>query len=771
MKLSFQLQYEPQWAELLRMNNWSLALLGNQSFLGDWEENKACNYLLQTNNFKTWAFTLEIVNPTFPIEYKYLIYDHTNEKVVAWESRENRVLTDIHPETANIVLSDSDLHFDIPFFKGAGVAIPVFSLRTQHSFGVGEFLDVVKMIDWAKLCGLRLIQTLPINDTTLQHTNADSYPYNTLSVFALHPMYLRLEKMGQLKDVKKQAYFDEQKTALNKLKNVDYQRVNELKWEFFKLIYKQEKSTVLSSKECKLYVENNKGWLFPYAVFSFLRDSYQTPDFSTWQEGTRYSEDLIKKTLKHESEAVYFYIFLQFHLHLQLSEVHAYAQKKGIMLKGDIPIGVSPCSVDVWQNPDLFNTNVQAGAPPDDFSDKGQNWGFPTYNWELMAKDGYSWWKHRLKHMANYFDAYRIDHILGFFRIWEIPLHAKWGLLGQFNKALPLSEAEINSYNLLFEEKRYLKPYISEDILRSLFGEFSAEVISNFMLEERSGAYVLNPKFDTQRKVSSYFSAKTEQTEKDAVIKNGLLKLICQVLFVKDNRNPDFYHPRISFHTNLSYLALNEEDKENYLKLYEDFYYHRHNEFWEQQAIKKLPVLIGATKMLAFGEDLGMIPSCVPEVMRELHLISLEIQRMPKQLGQEFGVSYFAPYLSVCTTSTHDMSTMRAWWEEDKEKTQRYFNTLLFENGNAPEVCETWIAEKIISQHIQSPAMWVILPLQDWLAMDEELRHPNVLAERINVPDNPKNVWCYRMHLDVDNLLTASNFNQKIKKMIENERP
>jgi 4-alpha-glucanotransferase len=489
-----------------------------------------------------------------------------------------------------------------------------------------------------------------------------------------------------------------------------------------------------------------------------------------WEEGAEYSEEFISKQIRSNHDALHLYIFLQYHLHLQLTEVHRYAKQNKVLLKGDIPIGVSPCSVDVWSHPELFNLNGQAGAPPDAFSEKGQNWGFPTYNWEQMSKDGYDWWKLRLIHMSQYFDAYRLDHILGFFRIWEIPSHAKWGLLGQFNRAMPLLEDEIETYGLKFDEYIFLKPYITDKILLNYFALEAANVKKQFIMLDEFGRYIMNPIFDTQRKVAAYFSAKKDLMPTDIMVRDGLYKLISQVLFVKDLRNPDYYHPRISYQHNEAFLGLSDSEKDAYLRLYEEFFYHRHDEFWKHHAMKRLPAMLNSTSMLAFGEDLGMIPSCVPEAMRELNLISLEIQRMPKQFGQEFGVTYFAPYLSLCTTSTHDMSTLRAWWEEDREQTQRYFNTVLFENGEAPQSCEPWIVEKIITQHIQSPAIWVVLPFQDWLGMDENLRHPKPHQERINVPDNPKNVWSYRMHISLEKLLSSTELNDKIRNIIRSER-
>ncbi len=770
MKLTFQIPYDAHWAEPIRMHNWSLAVLGNQPFLGSWNEELLVNSLLSTSDFNSWSSVFEVDTFAFPLEYKFVLYDVENRQIIAWENRGNRTLSELNPEQDEYSIIDTNLFFDLPPFKGAGVAIPVFSLRSMQCVGVGEFLDLIPLIDWAKTTGMRLIQTLPVNDTTLQHSVADSYPYNALSVFALHPMYLRLDAVGILKDSKKRSYLAEQQVLLNELPQVDYERVTALKWEYLRLIYKQEKSHLLHQKNYKAFVEKHKDWLYPYAVFSFLRDRYETADFSKWPEGSIYSDDLFAKYKKLDADAIQIFLFIQFHLHEQLSQVHAYAQQNNVLLKGDIPIGVSPHSVDVWCNPTLFNRQVQAGAPPDDFSEKGQNWGFPTYNWELMAKDGYAWWRRRLQHMSNYFDAFRLDHILGFFRIWEIPLHAKWGLLGQFNRALPLSKGEIESYGLPFDEKSMLKPQITMSLLIQIFGDQVSEIIDTFLLKNDNNEYFLNPKFDTQRKVAAYFSAKKTCDEKELQLKEGLLNLLAQVLFVKDFQHSDSYHPRISYHNNAAYYALSDAEKEYYVRLYEDYFYHRHNEFWKDQAMHKLPALIRASSMLPFGEDLGMIPSSVPELMRDLQLLSLEVQRMPKQFGQEFSVTYFAPYLSLCTTSTHDMSPIRSWWEEDRAKTQRYFNSMLFEPGEAPETCEPWIAEKIVGQHIQSPAMWVVLPLQDWLAIDADLRHSDPHAERINVPDNSKNVWNYRMHIPLEKLQNASDFNSKLFALIQNER-
>ena len=758
---------------ILRLNcpqmepNRHFAIIGNQDALGNWDEAKKVR--LDDSNFPIWSVALNANEFTFPLEYKYLIVDTKTDNVLAWGGGPNRIVKNIDNQLLNVI---TDEHFirTIPSWKATGVAIPVFSLRSEESFGIGEFNDLKKMVDWAKKTGQRIIQTLPINDTILYHTNYDSYPYNAVSVYALHPIYLHLDSIGKLKDKKQKTYFESQKQALNAKTFSDYENVMTVKWEFFKAIYPQESPTIFASEDYKVFFETNKEWLIPYAAFSYLRDLNGTPEFGKWTEFSTYNSDEIEKLsapdTAHYHEIALFY-FLQFHLHKQLMEVHDFARANGIAFKGDIPIGVSPRSVDAWVEPELFNANGQAGAPPDDFSVTGQNWGFPTYNWELMEKDGYQWWRKRFQKLAEYFDAYRIDHILGFFRIWEIPVDAVWGLTGSFHPALPISQLELEAKGLWWDENRFLKPYLKEHVLYATFGKFTDEVIQKYFEPDGWQNFKFKPKFDTQKKIETHFATLGYNFRKEEIfIRDGLYAMHCEVLFVRDKRQPDKFHPRISMHSSITFRELPEETRRLLDKIYVDFFYHRHTDFWKEQAMKKLPALLSSTNMLVCGEDLGMVPDSVPDVMNALEILSLEIQRMPKKPNTEFAMPADAPYRSVCTTSTHDMNPIRAWWEEDIVLTQRFYNRALGLQGTAPEKCEQWIAERIVEQHLQSKAMWIILPWQDWMALESKLCHEHPNAERINVPSNPRNFWSYRMHITLEQLLKEDAFNKKIKNMI-----
>jgi len=758
---------------MLRLNcpqmepNRHIAIIGNQDALGNWNEKNKVK--LNDVAFPIWSISIDASKFTFPLEYKYLIVDSLTDEVMAWGGGPNRIIESINNNQFTVF---TDEHFirKIPSWKASGVAIPVFSLRSEDGFGIGEFNDLKIMVDWAKKTGQRMIQILPINDTILYHTNYDSYPYNAVSVYALHPIYLHLESLGKLKDRKLRKHFDDQKKEFNAKTFSDYENVMKAKWEFFEEIFKQDGAIVLASEDYLSFFELNKEWLIPYAAFSYLRDLNGTPEFGKWKDYSLYNKseiELLTSVDTNHYQKISLYYYLQFHLHKQLVDVHNYARTNGIAFKGDIPIGVSPRSVDAWVDPELFNTKMQAGAPPDDFSVTGQNWGFPTYNWELMEKDGYQWWRKRFQKLAEYFDAYRIDHILGFFRIWEIPVDAVWGLTGSFHPSLPFSRNELESKGLWWNEDRYLKPFLKEHVLYATFGKYTDEVIHTYFLPDGWQQFKFKPEFDTQKKIEIHFANLGYNFRKeDIIIRDGLYALHCEVLFLRDLRNPDLFHPRIAMHNSATFRDLPDETRRLLDKIYVDFFYHRHTQFWKQKAMEKLPALISATKMLVCGEDLGMVPDSVPEVMNALEILSLEIQRMPKKPNTEFAMPADAPYLSVCTTSTHDMNPIRAWWEEDAILTQRFYNRALGMQGAAPNTCEQWIVEKIIEQHLNSKAMWIILPWQDWMALDAKLCHEHPNAERINVPSNPRNFWCYRMHITLEQLLKEEDFNQRISEMI-----
>jgi 4-alpha-glucanotransferase len=747
----------------------TLCLLGNCKGLNKWDSNNPI-VMNRKSNENYYTVGLDLSQEVFPIAYKYGIYDTTTNKFLHFELGNNRVLYETNlPEEQTIIHDGFFVQPEINW-KGAGVAIPVFSLKSENSFGVGEFTDMKLLVDWAVTVGMKLIQILPINDTTATHTWTDSYPYASISAFALHPMYLNLDLLAKKETIEDLNVLKTDYAHLNNLDVVDYETVNQVKISFIKKVFQQDKLQFLKDSSFIQYFNQNIHWLEPYAVFCFLRDQYKTADFSQWPSHQHYNKEALSELTKKGSasfEGIALHYFIQYQLHLQLKAATEYAHSKGIIVKGDIPIGIYRNGADAWQQPELYHMGMQAGAPPDGFAIKGQNWGFPTYNWQKMKEDGFAWWKQRFEQMHYYFDAFRIDHILGFFRIWSIPLDSVEGIMGYFVPAIPMHINEFNARNIWFDYHRYTKPFITENTLWEVFGYDNEFAKKQFLEEDGFSGYQLKPAFATQRLVEKYFNG-LEDNEYHQKQKQQLFDVISNViLFEVEGSQAQQFHFRFGMESTSSFRNLDWNTQNQLKDLFIQYFYKRQDDFWMQEALQKLPALKRVTNMLVCGEDLGMVPTCVPEVMRQLGLLSLEIQRMPKDPTKEFFHPNDAPYLSVVTPSTHDMSTIRGWWEEDRVGIQKFYNHELGQQGEAPFFCEAWINNAIVLQHLYSPAMWSIFQLQDIMGIDPAVRRENPIDERINVPANPTHYWRYRMHHSLEVLLEFDVFNQNLSKSIK----
>ena len=743
-----------------------LGVLGADKALGAWDVQKILPMTQHTYN--EWVADIDAAHlEGSHLEFKFVAFRNAKNELL-WETSMNRTVDLPEMKAGELVSYELDQAFFALYNrKLAGTLVPVFSLRTRKSAGIGDFGDLKTMIDFVASTGQKVLQLLPINDTTITHTWTDSYPYSCISVFAIHPQYANLHALPELKDAKARAEAEKTRAELNALDKIDYEKVNDFKINYLRQIFNQEGEKMMKTAEYKAFFQDTKQWLVPYAQYSYLRDKNGTADFNQWPDHQVWDEAERKALTDPKTAAcknVAFFYFVQFVLDRQMQEAHEHAKAKGVILKGDIPIGVNRNGCDVWMEPKYFNLNGQAGAPPDDFSANGQNWGFPTYNWFEMLKDGCQWWNRRFQNMARYFDAYRIDHVLGFFRIWEIPVSSVHGLLGQFAPALAMSREEIESYGLHFQDDRFTRPFITDWVLDRVFHERAGEVKEKYLDRLDDERYQMKPEVDTQRKVEALFADATD--EKELWLRDGLYALISDVLFVRDHTNPGVFHPRISAQLDFIYESLYDNDKAAFNRLYNDYFYRRNNQFWYQEAMKKLPKLVQATRMLVCAEDLGMVPDCVPWVMDELKILSLELQSMPKDPSVKFGYLSRNPYRSVCTISSHDMPTLRMWWDENIQRTQEYYNTMLYRQGPAPHPLPGWLASDIISRHLTSPSMLCILSIQDWLATDEALRLPDANAERINIPANPKHYWRYRMHLNIEDLAADKRFVQNITEMI-----
>ncbi|ONK63671.1 uncharacterized protein A4U43_C07F17690 [Asparagus officinalis] len=667
-----------------------------------------------------------------------------------------------------VSLSDGPFR-EMPW-RGAGVAIPMFSIRSNDDLGVGEFLDLKLLVDWAVKSGFHLVQLLPVNDTSVHKMWWDSYPYSSLSVFALHPLYLRVQTLSEniSEDIKMEILQEKEKLDG---KDVDYEAVMAVKLSIAKRIFDLEKDEILNSASFRKFFSENEEWLKPYAAFCFLRDFFETSDHFQWGRFAQFSKEKLEKLVSKESlhyDVICFHYYIQFHLHLQLSEAAAYARKNKVVLKGDLPIGVDRNSVDTWVYPNLFRMNTSTGAPPDYFDKNGQNWGFPTYNWEEMSKDNYGWWRARLSQMAKYFSAYRIDHILGFFRIWELPEHTLTGLVGKFRPSIALSQDELEQGGI-WDFDRLTRPYIRQHILQEKFGSFWPIIASNFLNEYQKDCYEFKEDCNTEKKIVAKLRPGPEKSfwlDKEDKIQRDLFDLLKDIVLIRDPEDSRKFYPRFNLEDTLNFRDLDEHSKNVLKRLYYDYYFSRQEDLWRQNALKTLPALLSSSDMLACGEDLGLIPACVHPVMQELGLIGLRIQRMPSESGVEFGIPSKYDYMTVCAPSCHDCSTMRAWWEEDEERRWRFYKSVVGCNDEPPSRCIPEVAHFILQQHFHAPSMWAIFPLQDLLALKEEYTTRPAAEETINDPTNPKHYWRFRVHVTIETLLKDEDLKMTIKDLV-----
>lgn len=741
-----------------------LAVTGDHPALGNW--NLERTILMTPMGGGEYICSFEALAQDEAVEYKYVVLDERTHLLRQWEDGENRstAVAGSMPAVGEVlVIHGGQLRVKEDVLRVAGVTVPLFSLVSSHSCGVGDFGDLCRLVDWASSVGMRAIQLLPLNDTTTQHSWFDSTPYNCISSFALHPHYLDLEQLEPLSDEQSQVVFHRQQSELNALDYVDYMAVQRVKGAYINKVYQQNGVKVLESDDFQSFFDENKSWLIPYAAFCVLRDKFGTARVSDWKGYATYRQEQVEALHEVGSpfrDAIREQWYVQYHLHRQLGAAVSYAHQKGVMIKGDLPVSVYRDSVDTWMYPDAFHLDMQLGTPPLPSCPKGQNWGFPVLREQQTEK----WWNRRLAFIGKYVDAVRLDHIISFFCSWEIPSWCVFGYMGHPSPAYPLSEEEIRRFGIPFDRRLHTRPYITDQIVDELFGEQASYVRRRFLSRKARGYYVLLPEVDTQMKIQSLFGERCDG--QDRVIRDGLYRLCANVLFVEDSRQWGMFHPRFGAQLEPAFLQLGENEQKAYLRMYHYYFFERHNHLWEQTAQRRLASLQRNTDLLFCAEDLGLLPHGVARVLDAQRILSLEVQVYPKNGREEFALLEKNPYRSVDTTSTHDMPSLRLWWEQDQGRAQRFFNEILHKEGKAPRILPPRLAEEILTQHLNSPSMLCLLPIQDWLAVDGSLRQHDVGRERVNEPSDAENKWQYRMPVTLERLMSADSFNRKVGMMI-----
>jgi 4-alpha-glucanotransferase len=313
--------------------------------------------------------------------------------------------------------------------KRAGVIFPLFSIFSEKSLGIGEIPDLKLAIDWCQKVGMTILQVLPLNDTGF-----DFSPYNSQSSFALDPIYLSLRDLTEIKPegLEKELEDLTQKFSV-KTRYVNYQ----IKKEKLKKLWLFFLERTNSSLKFKKFIKKNNYWLEDYSLFKVLKKIHKEKPWEDWEENLKnHKVKFLLEFRKKYHKQIEFQKWLQWQLFEQFKKIKNYARKKKIFLKGDLPLFVSRDSADVWQNRQYFKLNLVTGAPPDLFSTKGQRWGYPPYNWDEIFKDNFIYFRQRLKYAQKFYDLFRIDHLVGLFRIWSIPIETplgKQGIVGFFD--------------------------------------------------------------------------------------------------------------------------------------------------------------------------------------------------------------------------------------------------------------------------------------------------------------------------------------------------
>lgn len=754
-------------------------IVGNCTELGNEDPSKAI--VLADTNAPFWHASIPLSKKHSQLRYRFLIRrgetviaEDTIHRELALNDADRSFLSSTIAGTVPTVVAPSERSFSFKKkWRAAGIALPVFSIRSRRSCGIGEFPDLIKVVDFCKASGYQLLQLLPINDTNVYNDSRDSYPYSAVSSFALHPQYLNIDDLGIMPDDLRKEY-ESERDRLNQLEAIDVVDVTKVKRRFITEMFKLHRDEFLLSSEFTEWFDEHQCWLVPYALFRFFMLINGTAQFDQWGVRSKFSEKemaaFADPTSFHFDHLALVY-YTQFHLHKQLRAAAVYAEKNAVVFKGDLPIGVNRYCADTWVNPHLFRLHMQAGAPPDFFSKHGQNWLFPTYDWDVMSKDNYGWWRARLGHMARYFHAYRIDHILGFFRIWEIPERFRTGMSGRFFPCHAISRQELESLGL-WDMDRYTKPYIHDGILQQCFKDDWLKIKERFFEPLYDNRLQFKKKYDTERKMESALllpsDAPEHEKKRNEEITKTLFDFFNNVCLLQDEADEDLFHPRFMMQTTSSHAELPSDEWRRLLyNLQEDYMHQRQDKLWKRNGLERLPMMKEASDMLVCGEDLGLVPECVPSVMDETCIVSLAVQRMPPG-DADFGVPSEYKYECVATTSSHDTSTFRGWWEEiPDDMRKKYWTQLMCRDGNVmpPAECTPEIVEWAIVDHLRSPAMWAIFPLQDLLGMDKSLRCKDAAAERINDPSNPTHVWCFRLHIDIETIMEDKQFIEKLLKL------
>jgi 4-alpha-glucanotransferase len=637
-----------------------------------------------------------------------------------------------------------------------GVAVPVSALRSSASCGVGEYPDLAALGAWAAGAGLEVIQLLPVNDT-----GSNSSPYSALSAFALHPLYLRLAGVRGAERYAAEIEAWRRKSEVRP--RLDYPGTLAFKLSVLERIHRDRSAEIASDAGFAAWLAENP-WVRPYAAFRALQRTHGNASWETWGEAAADPAAAVRACWDARPDECRFQAWVQREAARQLAAASRELDSAGVRLKGDLPILMSQQSADVWHERRFFDSSMRAGAPPDMYSARGQMWGFPVYDWGAMAGDGYGWWKARLSQAARFFHAFRIDHVLGFFRIWQVPVTEWNGLLGWFDPAEALTRADLAAAGFDDAAVRWLSvPHVRGEDLRSRLGPAADRVAGRYLLRiGTEDLYNLRPELHGEDAIRAL--------DEPEAVSEALYRWHADRALLDAGRDrffPSWFHERSQ-----AFLGLDEGRRRRLQDLVREPRA-ASERIWERRGRDLLAMVRDASDMLVCAEDLGDVPECVPRVLADLGILGLRIERWArewKRPGSPFIPPAEYPALTVATPSVHDTSTLRGWWEEDRAERQAYFPLLELE-GPCPERMTPETHAAIVERMLGARSRLCVFQLQELLDLDPELWSIDPRADRINVPGTVADTnWTWRMPLTVEALAGRTGLADRLGAMVERRR-
>lgn len=751
-------------------DNEELAICGNHPVLGDW--NLSCAVRMQQMSAQEWTMTVRVDNVALPLEYKYVVIDRQSRRLKQWEEGGNRSTGSCQlADGEALVLFGSLVRLPERRWYAAGVSVPLSVLRSELSYGIGDFGDLRRLVDWAISAGMRMIHLPPLYDTVLKGDCRDSNPYHSVSSYALHPQYLDLVALGEIADKDAMRRFREQRKELEALGKIDYEAVWRVKSEYSCRRFEEDGEAVLVSQSFKEFHRKNAFWLIPYAVFCAKHKELAASGVLERAELGVYCEKILAGTerlapsLEREIHKIE---YVQYHLHRQLKSVSDYARSHGVVLMTDVPAGISPDSVDRWLYSEFFDDAVSLGQMPSDVTPEGSISTLIPFRKPVTEQQQAAfaaWWHGRMERTAGFFDAIHLPQAASYVSAWVVPRHQVCATMGQFTPSLPLTVEELAMFGLKWPHDMYAQPWIDDAIVAQLFGPYAEKVKHQYLLPSPNGFYRLRKEVASPARLQHAFEGRTDESSLD--VKEGLRQLTANVLFVEDVHRSGEFHPRLGgLHTS-AYRMLNEEERRAYHRVYRHYYGNRHEALWRCCADRFFAEVAGGTHMLVVASGDGAQPCGWDEVLAAHGVLPCCFSASSKSGDEEFGQLEKNPYWSMTAASALGSASLQQWWEECLPRAQRYAMSVLQKEILTPCSLSPVLAEEIVARHLYSPSMFCVLNMQDWLAIGGASYAASDQTEGMERTLGEENHWKHRMPFTLNQLQGEDTFNEKIRQMIK----